>query len=264
MASRTGYRITNNVIHTATGYPCMHLGDTRNGAVTHDVCRNGADPRLRRQSERGQPEHGHSRDNGAAHRCVGVLGLHHRSQPDRDLHRRERALRLRDRVSQGHRLRRHRRRPERLRRHPAPATRRRRRTPPHPTPGITSGLAEATTSTSAVVRLHRDRVRRDLPVQAQAGAYAACASPKAYSGLSTGSHRFSVRATDAAGNSDASPATKTWTVQSASLRPRATTSPWQPRRQPTLADRRRGRLLRRLQRDLCGHAVHLRLAGRRP
>src|SRR4051794_8168874 len=37
----TGYRITNNVIHTATGYPCMHLGDTRNGSVTHNVCRNG-------------------------------------------------------------------------------------------------------------------------------------------------------------------------------------------------------------------------------
>ena len=38
----TGYRITNNVIHTATSYPCMHLGDTRNGSVTHNVCRNGA------------------------------------------------------------------------------------------------------------------------------------------------------------------------------------------------------------------------------
>jgi parallel beta-helix repeat protein len=37
----TGYRITNNVIHTSTGYPCMHLGDTRNGQVTHNVCRNG-------------------------------------------------------------------------------------------------------------------------------------------------------------------------------------------------------------------------------
>ena len=37
----TGYRITNNVIHTATAYPCMHLGDTRSGTITHNVCRNG-------------------------------------------------------------------------------------------------------------------------------------------------------------------------------------------------------------------------------
>ena len=29
------------MIHTATGYPCMHLGDTRNGSVTHNVCLNG-------------------------------------------------------------------------------------------------------------------------------------------------------------------------------------------------------------------------------
>jgi hypothetical protein len=37
----TGYLIENNVIHTSTGYPCMHLGDTRNGTVRHNVCRNG-------------------------------------------------------------------------------------------------------------------------------------------------------------------------------------------------------------------------------
>ena len=38
----TGYRIENNVIHTATDYTCMHLGDTRNGTVKHNVCRNGS------------------------------------------------------------------------------------------------------------------------------------------------------------------------------------------------------------------------------
>jgi hypothetical protein len=38
----TGYLIENNVIHTSTGYPCMHLGDTRSGTVRHNVCRNGA------------------------------------------------------------------------------------------------------------------------------------------------------------------------------------------------------------------------------
>ena len=45
-----------------------------------------------------------------------------------------------------------------------------------------------------------------------AGAWGACASPKAYSGLANGSHTFSVRANDDAGNVDATPATRTWTV----------------------------------------------------
>jgi parallel beta-helix repeat protein len=43
-------------------------------------------------------------------------------------------------------------------------------------------------------------------------AFAACTSPQPYSGLSVGSHTFEVKATDAAGNTDATPATHTWTV----------------------------------------------------
>ena len=39
-----------------------------------------------------------------------------------------------------------------------------------------------------------------------------CGSPKAYSGLAQGSHTFTVAARDVAGNVDASPATRTWTV----------------------------------------------------
>ncbi len=44
------------------------------------------------------------------------------------------------------------------------------------------------------------------------GAWAACSSPKAYSSLPAGPHSFQVRAVDAAGNADASPATYAWTV----------------------------------------------------
>ena len=44
------------------------------------------------------------------------------------------------------------------------------------------------------------------------GGFSACTSPKAYSGLSEGPHTFRVRARDAAGNVDPTPAARTWTV----------------------------------------------------
>jgi len=43
-------------------------------------------------------------------------------------------------------------------------------------------------------------------------ALTACSTPKSYSGLSDGSHTFQVRSTDPAGNTDASPASYTWTI----------------------------------------------------
>ena len=99
----TGYRITNNVIHTSTAYPCMHMGDTRYGSITHNVCRNGQ-IRVYGGNQNVASQNMVVRDNAAGHRRVGVLGLHHRPQPDRHLHRRVRALRLRDRVAEGHRV----------------------------------------------------------------------------------------------------------------------------------------------------------------
>ena len=43
-------------------------------------------------------------------------------------------------------------------------------------------------------------------------AFSTCASPKDYARLAAGSHTFSVRAIDAAGSVDATPATRSWTV----------------------------------------------------
>jgi hypothetical protein len=47
------------------------------------------------------------------------------------------------------------------------------------------------------------------------GGFQACSSPQSYSSLADGSHSFQVRATDAAGNTDATPAGLSWTVRAA-------------------------------------------------
>lgn len=44
------------------------------------------------------------------------------------------------------------------------------------------------------------------------GNFAVCTNPQTYNGLSNGSHTFQVRAIDAAGNADPSPASFTWTI----------------------------------------------------
>ncbi|MBX3010787.1 MAG: Ig-like domain repeat protein [Caldilineaceae bacterium] len=50
--------------------------------------------------------------------------------------------------------------------------------------------------------------------QLDGGAFAPCSSPQSYSALATGSHSFTVRAVDGAGNVDGTPATYMWVVQS--------------------------------------------------
>jgi hypothetical protein len=88
-----------------------------------------------------------------------------------------------------------------------------------PTTTITAGMG-ATTSTSASFAFTSNEAGT-FQCKLDAAASAPCASPKAYSGLTVGSHAFTVRAIDPAGNTDASPATQSWTISA----PADTTAP---------------------------------------
>lgn len=87
-------------------------------------------------------------------------------------------------------------------------------TPPETT--ITANPANPTTSTSASFSFTSSEANSTFECKLDAGSYGSCTSPKAYSGLAVGTHTFSVRATDQAGNPDPTPATYTWTIQSTS------------------------------------------------
>jgi hypothetical protein len=88
-----------------------------------------------------------------------------------------------------------------------------------PNTSISSGPASSTTSTSASLVFTATESGSTFECKLDSGAYAACASPKTYSGLGVGSHQFSVRAKDAAGNLDATPATQSWKVEAVTSPP---------------------------------------------
>jgi PKD repeat protein len=81
-----------------------------------------------------------------------------------------------------------------------------------PDTSITSGPTGTVTPTTASFAFASSETGSTFQCKLDAGAYAACTSPKDYTGLAAGSHTFSVQAKDAAGNLDATPATRTWTV----------------------------------------------------
>jgi hypothetical protein len=94
-------------------------------------------------------------------------------------------------------------------------------TPPDTT--ITSGPSGTVAGSSASFGFSSTETGSTFQCSLDSGAYAACTSPKAYASLAAGSHTFRVRAIDAAGNVDATPATRTWTIQAADTTPPDTT-----------------------------------------
>jgi len=81
-----------------------------------------------------------------------------------------------------------------------------------PNTTIDSNPAALTNSTSASFAFSSNETGSTFECKLDGGTFAACTSPKSLTGLSEGSHTFSVRATDGAGNVDATPATYTWNV----------------------------------------------------
>ena len=79
-----------------------------------------------------------------------------------------------------------------------------------PDTAITSGPSGSTSSTSATFTFSSTETPATFQCAIDGGGFGTC--PASYTGLSQGAHTFSVRSTDAAGNQDASPATRTWTV----------------------------------------------------
>jgi hypothetical protein len=90
---------------------------------------------------------------------------------------------------------------------------------------ITDGPPNSTTSTTATFTFSANEEGSTFRCSLDGAAFAACTSPRHYSGLTIGTHQFRVLATDQAGNTDATPASYTWTVSAPAACPPVTTAP---------------------------------------
>jgi hypothetical protein len=77
---------------------------------------------------------------------------------------------------------------------------------------IASGPSGSTTARTASFGFGSSEAGSTFACRLDSDSWHSCSSPKGYSNLATGGHQFAVRATDAAGNTDATPASSTWTV----------------------------------------------------
>jgi hypothetical protein len=90
---------------------------------------------------------------------------------------------------------------------------------------ITSAPPASTTATSASFSFSSSKPGSSFQCQLDGGAWGACTSPHSYPGLSVGAHSFAVRATDAYGDVDPTPATADWTITVPTTTPTTSTTP---------------------------------------
>ena len=86
-------------------------------------------------------------------------------------------------------------------------------TPPETT--ITINPPTLSNSTSASFSFTSSEPGSTFQCKLDGAAFTSCTSPQTYTGLAGGSHTFQVRATGTAGNTDPTPASYTWTVDTA-------------------------------------------------
>lgn len=93
---------------------------------------------------------------------------------------------------------------------------------------ITASPGAVSSSNAAVFEFSSNEPGGSFECRLDGAAFSFCTSPKSFNGLSDGAHIFEVRAKDAAGNVDPSPALHTWTVDTVAPASVKTTSPASP------------------------------------
>jgi hypothetical protein len=83
----------------------------------------------------------------------------------------------------------------------------------------------AVAGTSASFAFSSDDPSARFECRLDGGAFTACTSPASLAGLTAGAHTFAVRAVDAAGNADGTPATRSFTITAAASLPATPTPP---------------------------------------
>lgn len=85
-----------------------------------------------------------------------------------------------------------------------------------PNTTIDSGPSGVVSNSNATFSFSSSEAGSTFACSLDASAYSPCSDPTSYAGLADGTHTFAVRATDAASNADPTPASRTWTITSAS------------------------------------------------